>query len=204
MKLFGTGGSPYVRKVRIAFAEKNIPYEYVLAPPEQRAALVAPLNPLGKIPTLLASDGQAIYDSVVIVEYLDGLQAEPKLIPAQFAERIAVKRWEALGDGVAEATVLLTHDPRKAEAKRESPAWYEKQRQKIQRALTVMEQQLGDQEYCFGSQFSLADIATGYSIGYLEQGLPDFEWRSANPRLAKHIDKLNQRESFKSTMVSKS
>jgi glutathione S-transferase len=199
MKLFGTAGGPFVRKARLALEEKRIPYEYVLAPAETREKLVVPLNPLGKIPTLLTDDGKGIYDSPVIVEYVDGLAPEPKLIPAAFADRIEVKRWEALGDGVAEATVLITHDFRKPADKRESEAWYEKQRQKIRRALAVMERDLGDKPFCFGTSFTLADIAAGYALGYLEQGLPDFLWRDAYPKLARHYDKLVARESFRKT-----
>jgi len=199
MKLFGTPGSPYVRKARLALEEKRIPYEYVLAPAELRAALVVPLNPLGKIPVLQTDDGKAIFDSPVIVEYVDGLAPEPKLIPSAFAERIEVKRWEALGDGVAEATVLLTHDVRKPVDKRESDGWYEKQREKIRRALAVMEQELGDKPFCAGTRFTLADIAAGYALGYLVHGLPSFEWRERNPRLARHYDRLTERESFRKT-----
>ncbi len=199
MKLFGTPGSPFVRKARLALEEKGVPYEYVLAPRETRAALVIPHNPLGKIPVLLCDDGQSVFDSPVIVEYVDGLKPEPRLIPQAFEDRIAVKRWEALGDGVAEATVLITHDWRKPEDKREPAKWYEAQREKIRRALAMMERELGDGAFCFGKSFTLADIAAGYALAYLEEGIPDFGWREANPKLAQHYDRLNARASFRST-----
>ena len=199
MKLFGTPGSPFVRKARLALEEKGIAYEYVLAPRETRATLVVPLNPLGKIPVLLRDDGSAVYDSPVIVEYVDGLKAQPQRIPAAFEERIEVKRWEALGDGVAEATVLITHDWRKPADKQESEKWHEAQRGKIRRALAVMEQDLGDKPFCFGAAFTLADIAAGFSLAYLEEGIPDFDWREAHPKLAQHYDKLNTRASFRKT-----
>ena len=199
MKLFGTPGSPFVRKARLALEEKGVPYEYVLAPRETRATQVVPLNPLGKIPVLLRGDGQAVFDSPVIVEYVDGLKPEPRLIPAAFEDRIAVKRWEALGDGVAEATVLITHDLRKPADKREPEKWYEAQRGKIRRGLAMMERELGGGAFCFGGAFTLADIAAGYALGYLEQGIPDFGWRDACPKLARHYDKLNARESFRRT-----
>jgi glutathione S-transferase len=125
MKLLGTPASPYVRKVRLVLEEKHIPYEYVLASPSQREAMVVALNPLGKVPVLVCDDGRAIYDSPVIVDYLDGLVAEPELIPRTFDERIEVKRWEALGDGIADATVLISHDYRKPEARRETRAKYQ-------------------------------------------------------------------------------
>ena len=120
MKLFGTPGSPFVRKARLVLEEKHILYDYVLAPANTREQLVVPLNPLGKIPVLLRDDGKAVYDSPVIVEYVDGLAAEPRLLPAAFDDRIQVKRWEALGDGIAEATVLVNHDARRSPERRES------------------------------------------------------------------------------------
>lgn len=199
MKLFGTPGSPYVRKARLALEEKRIPYQYVLAPAETREATVVPLNPLGKIPVLQTDDGRGIYDSPVIVEYVDGLAAEPKLIPVTFADRIEVRRWEALGDGIAEATVLVNHDARRKPERREPEAWYEKHRQKIRRGLDAMERELGAQPFCFGTAFTLADIACGYALGYLDQGLPEFDWRSNRPNLVRHYGKLMARESFRHT-----
>ncbi len=199
MKLFGTPGSPFVRKARLALEEKGVPYEYVLAPRETRKELVVPHNPLGKIPVLLRDDGKSVFDSPVIVEYVDGLKPEPRLIPQAFEDRIAVKRWEALGDGVAEATVLITHDWRKPEDKREPEKWYEAQREKIRRGLAMMERELGDGAFCFGKSFTLADIAAGYALAYLEEGIPDFGWRSANPRLSRHYDTLSKRAAFRNT-----
>ena len=200
MKLFGTPGSPYVRKARLVLEEKRIAYEYVLAPVEVRETTVVSLNPLGKIPVLLADDGRAVYDSAVIVEYLDGLVAEPRLIPRAFDDRIEVKRWEALGDGIADATVLISHDYRKPEAKRESAEWYQKQRQKIERGLAVMSKDLGGREFCFGGSFTLADIAAGYALGYLDQALPDLDWRKPYPALSQLAARLAARDSFRKTL----
>ena len=201
MKLFGTPGSPYVRKARLVLEEKRIAYEYVLAPVEVRETTVVLLNPLGKIPVLLADDGRAVYDSAVIVEYLDGLVAEPRLIPRAFDDRIEVKRWEALGDGIADATVLISHDYRKPEPKRESAEWYQKQRQKIERGLAVMSKDLGGREFCFGGSFTLADIAAGYALGYLDQVLPELDWHKQFPTLNQLAMRLAARDSFRKTLV---
>lgn len=200
MKLFGTSGSPYVRKVRLVLEEKQIPYEYVLAPAATRETLVVPLNPLGKIPVLVGDDGRVVYDSPVIVEYLDGLAAEPKLIPLNFSDRIDVKRWEALGDGIAEATVLISHDYRKPADKRETDAWYEKQRQKIRRGLAAMVKDLGNRSFCYGESFTLADIAAGYALGYLDQVLPELDWRKSYPTLVQLAARLAARDSFRKTL----
>ncbi len=199
MKLFGTPGSPYVRKVRVVLDEKRIAYQYVVTSPATREALVAPLNPLGKIPVLECDNGRAIYDSPVIVEYLDGLVAEPRLIPQAFDDRIEVKRWEALGDGIADATVLISHDYRKPEAKRESAEWYAKQRLKIERGLAVMSKDPGEREFCFGGSFTLADIAVGYALGYLDYALPEMEWRKPYPALSRLAARLAARDSFRKT-----
>src|SRR5689334_17339879 len=159
MKLFGSTGSPYVRKVRIVLAEKNISYEFVAGSASLPNSPVPQHNPLGKVPVLVRDDGKPLYDSPVIVEYADGMGSGPKLIPDAFAHRIEVKRWEALGDGIADATVLVSHDYRKTEEKRESREWYENQTLKITRGLAVMEGELGNREFCYGASFSLADIA---------------------------------------------
>ncbi len=200
MRLFGSAGSPYVRKVRIVFEEKRIPYEYVIEGPSVPGSRVPQFNPLGKIPVLVRDDGRALYDSPVIVEYLDGLAAEPKLIPEAFADRIEVKRWEALGDGVADATVLISHDYRKPEGRRESPEWYEKQRRKIERGLATMAKDLGEREFCYGERFSLADIAAGFALDYLDRVLQEIDWRTSYPNLKRFADRLAKRDSFRVTL----
>src|SRR4051812_21966931 len=113
MKLLGVDASPYVRKVRIVLEEKHIPYEYVQARPSLPDSPVPQFNPPAKIPVLVTDKGKGIYDSPVIVEYLEMLVAEPRLIPAEPDARIDVKRWEALGDGIADATVAISHERRK-------------------------------------------------------------------------------------------
>jgi glutathione S-transferase len=203
MKLLGTPGSPYARKVRVVLEEKRIPYEFVIARPSLPESRVGDFNPLGKVPVLVCDDGKAIYDSPVIVEYLDGLVAEPKLIPQAFVDRIEVRRWEALGDGIADATVEISHDYQEPEAKRKSEAWYEKQREKIRRGLATMEKDLGAREYCHGEGYSLADVAAGFALGYLDYALAEFEWRSSHPALDKLAARLASRASFRATMPSR-
>ena len=196
MKVLGHDGSPYVRKVRIVLEEKRIAYEYVHARPSQPGSPVPDYNPLTKIPVLVTDSGKAIYDSPVIVEYLDALSGEPKLIPADLESRIEVKRWEALGDGITDATVLTSHDYDKVQTQE----WHAKQRLKITRGLAAMAKDLGEREFCFGDRFSLADIAAGFALGYLDQVLPDIDWRAAHPNLERLATRLGERESFKKTL----
>ena len=137
MQLLGTPGSPYVRKVRILLQEKGIPHEYVIERPS--GARVPQLNPLGKIPVLIRDDGRALYDSGVIIEYVDGLTPEPRFIPDAFEERIEVKRWDALGDGLTEAAIAIHHERRKPKEQQGDAAFFDKQRGKIDRALDTMD-----------------------------------------------------------------
>lgn len=203
MKLFGTPGSPFVRKVRIVLAEKNIPCEYIITRASTPESPVPAFNPLGKNPTLVRDDGRAVYDSPVIVEYLDAFGSDPKLIPEDFESRIEVKRWEALGDGIVEATVNINHEYLEPADKQRAPAWFAKQQNKIDRGLAVMEQDLGAGEYCFRGRFSLADIAAGYALGYLDFALPKYEWRGKHPALARLAERLAARTSFSTTKQAK-
>ena len=200
MRLLGTPGSPYVRKVRIVLAEKGIPYEFVIDRPADPGSSIPSLNPLGKIPVLVRDDEKPLYDSPVIVEYLDAIGAGPKLIPDVFSDRIEVKRWEALGDGVAEAAILISHDFRKQPETRESAEGYPKQRKKIERALMTMSRDLGEREFCHGERFSLADIAAGYALGYLDHVLQEMEWRGSHPNLKRSADRLAARDSFRNSL----
>ena len=193
MKLFGTTTSPYVRKVRIALEEKAIPYELVPARASDPNAGVSELNPLGKVPVLVRDDGGTLYDSSVIIEYADGLTDTARLIPNDFAGRIEVKRWEALGDGVADATVAMTH------IEGQKPEWYANQRKKIDRALQTMERDIGARQFCHGDAFSLADIAAGFAIGYLDYVLPVVDWRKSCPGLTALCERLASRNSFRTT-----
>jgi glutathione S-transferase len=204
MILFGTPGSPFSRKVRIVLEEKRIPHEYIVERPSVPGSRVPQHNPLGKIPTLIRDDGRALYDSPVIVEYLDALGTGPKLIPDPFEQRIEVKRWEALGDGIAEATVLINHEYREPREKQRDRAWFDRQRAKIDRGLAAMEKDLGASEFCFGGRFTLADIAAGYALDYLDQALPEVEWRAAHPVLQRLAQRLSARESFSKTLPPKS
>jgi glutathione S-transferase len=196
MKVLGHDGSPFVRKVRIVLEEKRIPYEYVQARAAEAGSPVPELNPLAKIPVLVNDAGKAIYDSPVIVDYLDAFAPEPRLIPLELEARVDVKRWEALGDGVTDATVLVSHDYDKVQ----SADWHARQRLKITRGLAAISKELAGGEFCYGGTFSLADIAAGYALGYLDRMLPDIDWRKAHPNLAALADRLGKRESFSKTV----
>jgi len=200
MKLLGTPASPYVWKVRISFEEKHIPYDYVFAPPADPNSGVSQYNPLGKIPVLVCADGTAVYDSSVIVEYLDGIGSKPRLIPESFADRIDVKRWQALGDGIVDSVVHIIQDQRRASAVQQSAEWYLNHRKKIDAGLATMEKELGSRTFCHGKTFTLADIACGMALGYLDRALPSLNWRNSCPGLGEHANRLSERPSFRTAL----
>ncbi|MBN8775715.1 MULTISPECIES: glutathione S-transferase N-terminal domain-containing protein [Thiomonas] len=201
MKLIGSLTSPYVRKVRIMLAEKKIEAKWDEENVWSDATQIGRSNPLGKVPCLLLDDGEAIFDSRVIVEYLDTLTPVGKLIPAGGRERAEVRTWEALADGVmdAAATARLEQTwPGRTEAQR-SPAWIARQMGKVDSGVKAMSHGLGDKPFCSGNHLSLADIAVGAALGYVVFRFPELGWQQQYPNLAKLYDKLMQRPSFRDT-----
>lgn len=204
MKLIGASASPYVRKVRIVMAEKKLDYQFVQENVWADDTTIAASNPLGKVPCLVMEGGEAVFDSRVIVEYLDTLSPVGKLIPAQGRERAEVKTWEALADGVMDAGVLARLEATWAHRKdsERSQAWIDRQLRKVNDGVKSMSQGLGDKPYCSGIHLSLSDIAVGCALGWLEFRFPEIGWRAEHPNLGKLMDKLMQRPSFADTRPS--
>jgi glutathione S-transferase len=201
MKLIGSNTSPYVRKVRIVMAEKKLDYNFVLEDVWSAQTRIGDANPLGKVPCLIMEGGEALFDSRVIVEYLDTLSPVGKLIPAVGRERAEVKTWEALADGVMDAALLARMEAvwdKRTDAQR-SQAWIDRQLGKIDASLTAMSVGLADKPYCSGTHMSLADIAVGCALGYLDFRFPQVGWRNDHPNLVRLFEKLEQRPSFAET-----
>ena len=198
MKLIGSPTSPYVRKVCILMAEKKLDYQMVAEDVWSASTTIHASNPLGKVPCLVLEGGEAVFDSRVIVEYLDTLSPVGKLIPANGRERAEVKTWEALADGLLDAALLARMEnvwPHRT-AEQKSQAWIQRQLDKISEALRAMSQGLADKPYCSGAHLSLSDIAAGCALGYLDFRFSDIDWRGAYPNLDKLYAKLMQRSSF--------
>lgn len=199
LKLVATLTSPYARKVRIALAEKKFEYTLVEDSPWVAGNAVADLNPLGKIPVLVLDDGTRLFDSRVIVEYLDTVSPVSRLIPEPSRQRIAVKRWEALADGICEAASAVFLE-RKRPLRQQSTDWIERQRAKIDRGVVELSEELNERPWCNGEAYSLADIATGCALGYLDLRFPEIDWRGAYPNLVALAEKLAGRPSFADTV----
>jgi len=201
MKLIGSLTSPYVRKVRIVMAEKKLDYQHELEDVWASDKIMAS-NPLGKVPCLVLPGGEAIFDSRVIVEYLDTRSPVSRLIPEGSRERIEVRTWEALADGLVDAAILArleqTWPGRSAEQR--SDAWIQRQLHKVDVSINAISTGLADKPWCTGIHLSLADIAVGCALGYLAFRFPQIDWRGRHANLARLADKLDARASFIDTL----
>jgi glutathione S-transferase len=204
MKLIGTTTSPYVRKVRVVMAEKKLDYEFIIDDVWSKDSSVGQFNPLGKVPCLVMEAGDAIYDSRVIVEYLDTLSPVGKLIPASGRERAEVKTWEALSDGLLDASILARLESHWAgrQQQERSQAWIDRQLGKVEDSLKAISDLLGERPYCLGNHLGLADIAVCCALGYLDFRFPQIEWRKQYENLTPFYEKISQRPSFVETAHS--
>ena len=198
LKLIASTTSPFARKVRIALAEKKIEYQMVAASAWDAGNPVHAYNPLGKLPVLILDDGTHLYDSRVIVEYIDLVSPVSRLIPEPARQRIAVKKWEALADGVCEAAAAIVIERRRS-ASLQSDEWVDRQRRKISEGVAELARELGDRAWCYGEACSLADIATGCALGYLDLRHAELDWRDLYPNLERLAEKLGKRPSFAET-----
>ena len=204
MRLIGAVTSPYVRKVRVVLAEKKLDYQFVPADVWSDDPAIGDANPLGKVPCLVMDAQDAVFDSRVIVDYLDTLSPVGRLIPTPGRERVEVKTWEALADGLLDAAILARLEntwPGRAEGER-SQAWVARQMGKVDRALAAMDAGLGDKPWCAGGiHLTLADIAVGCALAYLDFRFPELDWRARHAGLATLLDeKLAPRASFADTV----
>jgi glutathione S-transferase len=194
-KLISATPSPYARKVRIALAEKQIPFELITEVPWDRTTATPKHNPLEKLPILILADGSSVYESNFILQYLELKHPEPPLLPANVDGKIAARRLEVLADGVCDAFVLSFFERMRPEAM-QSPEWIARQRRKIDGGVAEMARLIGDRMFAVGCRFGLGDIAVGTALGYLNVRFPEFSWQSLHPNLAMHCARMEARPSF--------
>ena len=200
MKLLASPLSPYTRKVRIVLAEKRIDCELEMVDVAPAENPVNRYNPLGKIPTLVLDDGTALYDSRVIVEFLDNVSPFSRLIPDDKRDRVQVRRWEALADGVLDAGLLVRYESLRQPGE-QSKAWSDKQLARMQRGMAQMAGDLNSRPWCHADRYSLADIALGCCLGWLAFRKPGgLDWHGEYPGLARHYAKLLERAPFADTI----
>ena len=201
MKLIASLTSPFARKVRIVLAEKQLEHELVVDIPWNAETQVSQFNPLGKVPVLVINEQEhtSLFDSRVIVEYLERLVPSPVLIPKAAEAYIQTKRQEALADGIADAAATIFIEQKRSQAL-QSAEWIARQQQKIDLGLQAMSQVLGDKLFFVGEELSLADISSVCCLGYLDLRFAEIAWRSQYPNLANFMTRLADRESIKQTI----
>jgi glutathione S-transferase len=187
LRLIASLTSPYVRKVRIVMAEKRIDCQLELE----------------DVPCLIMEDGGAVFDSRVIVEYLDTLTPLAKLIPGNGRERVEVRTWEALADGVLDAAILVRLEQTQRPREQQSQKWIDRQMGKVHAGLAAMSRGLGEKPWCAGQSYTLADIAVGCALAYLDFRFAQIDWRGQYQNLARLYDKLAARPSFIDTAPPK-
>ena len=197
MKLIGSKTSPYVRKARVILAERNLPHEFVEESAWTAETTVPNYNPLNKVPALVMDDGESIYDSPVICEYLDAISGGG-LIPAGPAERARVRRDEALGDGIADAGITAFLE-RKREAARQDPAWIARQMDKVNAGIGALAKLLGAKQYLGGTHPSMGDIACACALFWVEFRMPELRWREAHPNLKGWAERMEARPAFQAS-----
>lgn len=198
LKLIATLTSPYTRKVRIALAEKKIECELEELSPWAVDNPVQAFSPLGKVPVLVLDDGTALYDSRVIVEYIDSVSPVSRLIPEPTRQRILVRRAEALADGICDAALAIVLERRRPAAQ-QSAEWIERQRAKVEAGVATLASELADKPWCNGESYSLADIATGCALDYLALRGKEIGWSHEYANLTRLGEKLARRPSFADT-----
>jgi len=199
LRLIGSLTSPYVRKVRIVMAEKRIEHQFDLEDVWGPDTKIQDSNPLGKVPCLIMEDGGAVFDSRVIVEYLDTMTPVSKLLPPSGRERAEVRTWEALGDGMLDAAILARLELTQRSTEQQSQKWLDRQMGKVHAGLNAMSRGLGDKPWCNGHGYTLADIAVGCTLDYLDFRFAHINWRETYPNLAKLNEKIAVRPSFVET-----
>lgn len=177
--------SPFVRKVRMAILMLGLgdKVEIQTADLNDPADTIRAQNPLGKIPALVLDDGTVLYDSRVIVEYLDHVAGGGRLFPREPAARFAALRLQALCDGILDAAVLTVYEDRYRPAEMRLASWLERQAGKIARGLAALEADPPPLEPLIG-QVTLACV-----LGYCDLRLGG-AWRKDHPRLVAWLDRF--------------
>jgi glutathione S-transferase len=197
MKLVGSKTSPYVRKIRVILIERDLPYDFVEESAWNTDTTVPRYNPLNKVPALVLDNGESIFDSAVISEYLDAVSGGV-LIPAEPLARARVRRGEALGDGLADAGITAFLE-RKREAARQDPAWIARQLDKVNSGINAISKELGRKSFMGGDAPNLADIACACALFWVEFRMPQVGWRESDGQLAAWAQRLESRPSFDTT-----
>jgi len=198
MKLYARPASPFARKVRVMIIETGLAETIeieMLASVEEVQNMPPARNPLGKIPALELDNGEAIFDSPVICEYLDSLHDGDKLFPASGNARWRALNMQALGDGMSDAGVYWLIETRRPEDL-QYDKWIKRQTATIFRAMDALEAVTDELEAGFG----IGQISVASSLGWLDFRFSDLDWRNQRPGLADWFEEISDRPSMTQTV----
>lgn len=199
MQLIHAPASPFARKVRVLASETGLLSRLELLDtsvlPVTLNERVNAVNPLGKVPVLLTDDGEALFDSRVICEYLDSLHDQPRLYPTDPAKRWRTLRLAALADGLMDAALLVRYERTVRPAALQWDEWMTGQLGKIDRALLALEGLAGE----LNGELDIAQVTVGCALGYLDFRFPELQWRARAPGLKPFEALFAERESMRNT-----
>ena len=198
MKIIIATPSPYARKARVALREKKIDFQEIIDIPWNTNTLTKGINPLGKIPILLHHDHETLFDSKVIVQYLDHYEPQPLLYPKNSKDNISARLVETIADGVCDAIVLIFLENSRKETLR-SKDWIKRQEKKIYEGVKYLSCYLEEKNNFVGNYFNIADISGFSCLEYLDLRFPKFKWRNKYQNLKIYWNIHKDRQSFKET-----
>lgn len=198
-RLISATPSPYARKVRIALAEKGLPFEFVTEVPWNRDSITPRYNPLEKLPVLITDAGETYYDSRFILEFLELAHPDPALLPPDRTGHLKAKRLEVLADGVCDALILVLMERLRLPAM-QSAQWQARQLRKVEGGLAEIDRLVAGGSFAVGQHFGLGDIAAGTVAGYMSVRFPEIDWRARHGALAALSARLEERPSFKASV----
>ncbi|MGC3963146.1 MAG: glutathione S-transferase [Rhodocyclaceae bacterium] len=199
MKLIGSYTSPFVRKIRIMLLEKGVPFEFIEESPWEPDTRVSDYNPLGKVPALVTDEGEVFFDSPIVASYLEMRFTSHPLLPADARAALGVRQIEALIDGTVDAAVAIRMELQRPTEIRVA-TWLDRQNAKVVRGLDALEQRAAKNEWLAGPSMTLADIALGCALFWLDFRQIHDDWRNGRPALTALADRLAQRDSFQNTL----
>lgn len=198
MKLHYSSASPYVRKVNVCAEELGLASRIEIVPtkvlPSEPNRDYGKVAPLMKVPSLELDNGDVLFDSIVICEYLDSLGGS-KLFPAAGDARWKALRLHALADGILDASILARYENFLRPAELRWAAWTDGQLAKVDQGLDFLERSAGELQ-----GVNIGTISVGCALGYLDFRYADRNWRGAHPRLAAWFEEISKRDSFKKTV----
>lgn len=195
LKLISATPSPYARKVRIALAEKDIPFTLQTEVPWDATTATPQYNPLEKLPVLLLDDGTSVYESHFILEWLEAKYPTPALLEQDIDARLFARQVEVVADGICDALVALFWE-RNRDLDKQSAPWQARQMRKVDGGMRALAAWTEDRDFVIGNRFGLADIATATVCRYLDVRFPAYPWRQTHPTLSRYSDRMERRPSF--------